>query len=118
MTHALFIRYAGALGEFNPVHEDPTAASNAGYPGVFAQGMLIGGALAQYLVDWFGPGALLKYTARFVAPVFVGDRIDLGADVVETAADGGRQLLTVHGWARNQAGTVVTTCKATVTRPA
>jgi acyl dehydratase len=113
----MFIRYAGALGEFNPVHEDPEAAVKAGYPGVFAQGMLIGGALAQYLVDWFGPGALLKYTARFVGPVFVGDRIDLGADIVEATSDGGRHVLKVRGWAKNQAGVVVTACKATVTEP-
>jgi acyl dehydratase len=71
LTHSHFVRYGGALGEFNPVHEDPAAAARAGYPDIFAQGMLVGGILAARLRAAVGQPATLRM--RFVAPVFRDD---------------------------------------------
>jgi acyl dehydratase len=72
-THGAFLRYAGALGEFNAVHEDIDAARLAGYPDVFAQGMLIGGVLANCFNRRFGDESIKSFEVRFLAPAFRGD---------------------------------------------
>jgi acyl dehydratase len=52
-TH--FVRYAGASGDFNPMHHDDTVATSVGNPSVFGHGMLTAGLMARVVKDWFGP---------------------------------------------------------------
>lgn len=73
ITRTDLVRYAGASGDFNPLHHDPDFAAEAGLPDVMAHGMLSAGLLASALTDWFGPGSVLDYAVRFKSPVWPGD---------------------------------------------
>ncbi|MDR3359701.1 MAG: MaoC family dehydratase N-terminal domain-containing protein [Bifidobacteriaceae bacterium] len=70
LTRADLVRYAGASGDFNPIHWSDEAASGAGLPGVVAHGMLTMGHGVRAVVDWIGdPGAVQDYAVRFARPV-------------------------------------------------
>lgn len=109
------VQYAGASGDYNPLHTDEVfARETAGYPGVFAHGMLTMGMTGRVLTDWVGVEAVLGFGARFRAQVWPGDTLTVTATVesVDEEADGGPvarfSLRTV-----NQHGTVVLTGTAT-----
>jgi acyl dehydratase len=71
-----FVRYAGASGDFNPIHTDEGYARRTGAPTVFAMGMLPAGYLAHALSDWFGgPHHLRRYKVRFTTRVWPGDEV-------------------------------------------
>lgn len=72
-TH--FVRYAGASGDFNPMHHDDTIATSVGNPSVFGHGMLTAGLMARVLKDWFGPTALRRYQVRFSKQVWPGETL-------------------------------------------
>ncbi len=85
------VQYAGASGDFNPLHTDERfAVEAAGYPGVFAHGMLTMGMTGRVLTDWVGPEALLRYGVRFKAQVWPGDTLTATATVesIEETASG------------------------------
>lgn len=66
------VRYAGASGDFNPIHYRDDVAISVGLPGVLAHGMLTMGLAVQPVVDWAGdPGRVLDYQVRFTRPVLV-----------------------------------------------
>ena len=66
------VRYAGASGDFNPIHYRDDIAEGVGLPGVLAHGMLTMGIAVQPVVDWLGdPGRVLDYGVRFTRPVVV-----------------------------------------------
>ena len=70
------VRYAGAAGDFNPIHFDDTYAQGAGAPTAFAMGMLPAGYLAHAVGDWFGgPQHLMRFRVRFLTRVWPGDEI-------------------------------------------
>jgi acyl dehydratase len=73
-TRETLVRYAGAAGDFNPIHYSAHAAETLGLPGVVAHGMLSMGTALRVATDWAGPGArVLSYGARFPRPVVVPD---------------------------------------------
>ncbi|HEX5940362.1 MAG TPA: MaoC/PaaZ C-terminal domain-containing protein [Dehalococcoidia bacterium] len=77
------VQYAGASGDYNPLHTDePFATQAAGFPSVFAHGMLTMGMTGRALTDYVGDGRLTKYGVRFMAQVFPGD--DLTATLTVT----------------------------------
>lgn len=82
------VRYAGASGDFNPIHYRDDAAAGVGLPGVLAHGMLTMGAAVQPVVDWLGgdSGRVLDYQVKFTRPVVVDPRE--GAEVSITAKAG------------------------------
>lgn len=82
-----FVKYAGASGDFNPMHHDDDFAKAVGYPSVFGHGMLTAGLLAHYLTDWLGAGTLRRYTVRFSKQVYPGDDLRIEATVDEVADD-------------------------------
>lgn len=91
------VRYAGASGDFNPIHYRDDVAASVGLPGVLAHGMLTMGTAVQVVVDWIGdPGKVVDYQVRFTRPVVV-DPAD-GAEIVVTAKVG--QLDAEAGVAR------------------
>jgi len=82
------VRFAGAGGDFNPLHHDEAAARAAGFPGLIAMGQMQAGMLARVLTDGFPLAEIRDYRVRFVAPVRVGDRLTLAIeeDEVEESA--------------------------------
>jgi AcrR family transcriptional regulator/acyl dehydratase len=104
LTTRMFVRYAGASGDFNPMHYDDALARSAGYPSVFAQGMLSAALLASFAVDWLGAENVRRYRVRFREQVWPGDVLTCSGEVtaVEQAADG--WLATVELTATRQTG--------------
>ncbi|MFM6963764.1 MAG: MaoC family dehydratase [Micrococcales bacterium] len=76
LTRDLLVRYAGASGDFNPIHYRDDVAKSVGLDGVLAHGMLTMGSAVQLVANWVGdPGRIVDYGVRFTKPVFV-DAID------------------------------------------
>ena len=74
--------YAGASGDYNPVHTDELFTTQvAGYPGVFAHGMLTMGMTGRMLTNYVGDGRLTEFGVRFTNQVFPGDTLDSTATV-------------------------------------
>ncbi|MDQ0573969.1 MaoC family dehydratase [Agromyces albus] len=72
LTRDSLVRYAGASGDFNPIHYRDDIAHAVGLPGVLAHGMLTMGLAVQAVVDWSGdPGRIVDYQVRFTRPVVV-----------------------------------------------
>jgi acyl dehydratase len=98
LTRASLVRYAGASGDFNPIHWSERTAKAVGLPDVIAHGMLTMATAGRVVTDWAGdPGAVESYGVRFSRPVVVPDD-DAGATVtvsgtVEDKLDGGRVVL-------------------------
>jgi acyl dehydratase len=87
LTRDSLVRYAGASGDFNPIHYRDDVAVSVGLPGVLAHGMLTMGLAVQPVVDWAGdPGRIVDYQVRFTRPVLV-DPVD-GAVVTVVAKVG------------------------------
>lgn len=87
LTRDTLVRYAGASGDFNPIHYRDDIATSVGLPGVIAHGMLTMGLAVQSVVDWAGdPSRVIDYQVRFTRPVVV-DPVD-GADVSVVATVG------------------------------
>jgi len=89
LTRTQIVMYAGASGDFNPIHHDETFATKAaGYPSVFAHGMLTMGMTGRLLTDWLGDGVLREYGVRFVKQVWPGDSLTAKATVTAIGGDG------------------------------
>jgi acyl dehydratase len=72
LTRDSLVRYAGASGDFNPIHYRDDIAASVGLPGVLAHGMLTMGLAVQPVVDWAGdPARVIDYQVRFTRPVLV-----------------------------------------------
>ncbi|MDQ3958335.1 MAG: MaoC family dehydratase N-terminal domain-containing protein [Actinomycetota bacterium] len=83
LSRADIVRYAGASGDFNPIHIDEGYARATGAPTVFAMGMLPAGYLAHAVADWFGgPQHLRRFKVRFTTRVWPGDEIACSGRVV------------------------------------
>ena len=79
------VRYAGASGDFNPIHYSEHFATTLGLPGVIAHGLLTMGMALRVVTDWLGdPARIMSYSARFTRPVVVPDDAD-GTEVTFTA---------------------------------
>jgi acyl dehydratase len=111
-------RYAGASGDFNPIHQDDEFAKAAGMGGVFAHGMLSMGFVAQAVTDWAGAGTVRKIGVRFVALVRLKDTVTCRGRVLAKSADETGHTVDLEIWAENQKGEKVVTGKATVALPA
>jgi acyl dehydratase len=81
LTRTDFVRYAGASGDFHPLHHDELYAQKVGLPGVFGMGMLHGGMLGLHLVKWVGPDSLRTFAIRFTGQVWPGDELSLTGHV-------------------------------------
>ncbi|MEV6928231.1 MaoC family dehydratase [Dactylosporangium sp. NPDC051485] len=82
VTRADLVRYAGASGDFNPIHWSDRQATGVGLPGVIAHGMLTMGLAAQAVACWVGgTAAIVEFSTRFANPVVVPDD-DKGTEIV------------------------------------
>jgi len=87
LSRDTLVRYAGASGDFNPIHYRDDVATSVGLPGVLAHGMLTMGVAVQPVVDWLdGRGWVSDYQVRFTRPVVVDPQA--GAEVTVTATVG------------------------------
>lgn len=111
LRRADLVRYAGASGDYNPIHWSERVATSVGLPTVIAHGMLTMGIAGRVVTDWVGdPGAVTSYEVRFAQPVEVPDddegttvsvtgkvtdkRADNEVVVAVTATVAGRKVLT------------------------
>jgi acyl dehydratase len=113
LTRTHFVRYAGASGDFNPMHHDDTIATQVGNPSVFGHGMLTAGLQARVVKDWFGPEALRRFQVRFAKQVWPGDTITFNAKVAGKRDESGEHLVDLETTATNQDGVEVLTGTAT-----
>ena len=98
------VMYAGASGDYNPVHTDEKLTKElAGYPSVFAHGMLTMGMTGSMLTNYVGDGRLTKFGVRFTSQVWPGDSLNATA-TVEDVTDG---IVNLKVETTNQDGVVV-----------
>jgi acyl dehydratase len=100
LTRDSLVRYAGASGDFNPIHYRDDVATSVGLDGVLAHGMLTMGVAVQPVIEWLGVrGTVLDYQVRFTKPVLVdpvdGATVTVVAKVGTLTDDGARIDLTV-----------------------
>lgn len=92
MTRTDFVRYAGASGDFHPMHHDDEMAHASGLPSVFGMGLLHAGILGDHLARWVGPNNLLSFGIRCTATVWPGDVLTVAGSVARIEEiDGGRR---------------------------
>jgi acyl dehydratase len=108
LTRTQIVQYAGTSGDYNPIHTDELFARKvAGYPGVFAHGMLTMGMTGRMLTDLVGDDRLLTFGGRFTSQVWPGDDLTVTATVKETGSVDGRPLVDLTVSTVNQDGTEV-----------
>lgn len=108
LTRTQIVQYAGASGDFNPIHTDEVFATQvAGYPSVFAHGMLTMGMTGRMLTDLVGDGRLTKFGGRFTAQVWPGDTLTATATVTSVEARDGARFASFEVATKNQDGAVV-----------
>ena len=98
VTRETLVRYAGASGDFNPIHWNERVAREVGLPGVIAHGMFTMAEAVRVVVDWVGdPGAVVSYGVRFTHPVVVPDTeegaaVEVSGKVAEKLDDEARTV--------------------------
>ena len=104
LSRTQIVMYAGASGDYNPVHTDEKFTKEvAGYPSVFAHGMLTMGMTGRMLTNYVGDARLTKYGVRFTSQVWPGDSLNSTATVVDVT-DG---IVNLNVETTNQDGSVV-----------
>ena len=102
------VQYAGSSGDYNPLHTDEIFTTKvAGYPSVFAHGMLTMGMTGKMLTDYVGDARLTKYGVRFTNQVWPGDTLDSTATLKEIKDDDGKKIAVFDVSTVNQNGVVV-----------
>ncbi len=114
LTRTQIIQYAGASGDYNPLHTDEIFTTQvAGYPTVFAHGMLSMGMTGKMLTNLVGDGRLTKYGVRFVSQVWPGDSLTTRATVEAIREEDGGTLVDLAVSTVNQDGAEVVKGSAT-----
>ncbi len=114
LSRTQIVQYAGASGDYMPLHTDEVYAREiAGYPGVFAHGMLSMGATGTMLTNWVGDGRLTQYSARFTRQVWPGDDLLAKATITKIIEENGNTLAEMDVVTTNQEGQAVISGKAT-----
>jgi acyl dehydratase len=108
------VQYAGASGDYNPLHTDEVFATQAaGYPSVFAHGMLTMGMTGRMVTDLVGDGRLTEFGGRFTSQVYPGDDLTTTARVEAIREDAGEPLVELSLTTVNQDGAPVFSGHAT-----
>jgi acyl dehydratase len=98
------VKYAGASGDFNPIHHDEEFARSAGNPTVFGHGMLTAGFVGRCVTDFVGAENLRRYKVRFATRVWPGDTITCQGKVTRRYEEGGEARIDGEVAATNQKG--------------
>lgn len=112
ITRTDIVRYAGAGGDFNPVHHDDVYARSLGLPGVIAMGLLGAGYLSRVLAAEFGASTVERFTVRFRAQMWPGETLDLAVDDSVPTEQEGVRLVRLS--ASNESGDLKITAEALV----
>src|SRR5882672_10129281 len=108
------VQYAGASGDYNPLHTDEVFTTKvAGYPSVFAHGMLSMGMTGRMLTNYVGDGRLTKFGVRFTSQVWPGDTLDATATVDAVRKESGKSFVDLTVTTVNQNGVEVIKGNAT-----
>ena len=114
LSRTQLVMYSGASGDYNPLHTDDVYTKEvAGYPGVFAHGMLTMGLTGKMLTNYVGDGRLTKFGVRFTNQVWPGDTLTSTATVTEVRIEDGQALVDLEVKTTNQDGTTVVSGYAT-----
>src|SRR5690349_20284169 len=109
VTHLQLVRYAGASGDFNPLHTDPKIGELIGTGGIIAHGMLIMGFIGHMLSDYTGPTALRKFGVRFKGMTHLEDVITCTGTITEKYESDGVAYIAGKTQAADQNGDVKAT---------
>ena len=108
LTRTQIVQYAGASGDYNPLHSDDLFTREvANYPGVFAHGMLTMGLTGKMVTNYVGDARLRKYGVRFTSQVWPGDTLDATATVKEIKDVDGVKVVELDIATVNQDGAQV-----------
>ena len=103
------VRYAGASGDFNPIHTDEEFARSAGIPSVFGHGMLTAAFVGKAVTDYVGPENLRRFKVRFATRVWPGDTITCKGKVTKKYESDGEKRIDGEVVAHNQKGELAVT---------
>ena len=118
VTEADIGAFAGLSGDFNPLHTDEVFTTKiAGYPSVFAHGMLSMGLTGTLLTDALGNGTLRTFGVRFRSQVWPGDTLTATATITEVTKQDNETLVALEVETVNQKGEVVVSGTATAALP-
>lgn len=106
LTRTCLVKYAGASGDFNPMHTDEVAAQAAGLPSVFGHGMFSMGLLGRALTDWAGHGNLQRYGVRFTKQTWPGETLSTRIVITGKEEGGDGKLVFAEVSLLNQDGEV------------
>ena len=108
------VQYAGASGDYNPLHTDEIFTTKvAGYPSVFAHGMLTMGMTGKMVTNYVVDGTLKKYGVRFTRQVWPGDTLSSIATITDIREENGENIVELEIETTNQDGIAVITGSAT-----
>ena len=114
LTRTEIVMYCGVSGDYNPLHADEVyVTQKAGYPTVFAHGMLTMGLTGKMLTNYVGDGRLTKFGVRFTNQVWPGDTLDTTITVEGLRHEGGQNLADLKVVTTNQDGKEVVSGSAT-----
>jgi acyl dehydratase len=117
LTRTDLVMYAGASGDFNPMHTDEVAAKEAGLPGVFGHGMFTAGILGKALTDYVGVGNLKTYKVRFTKQTWPGETLTTKITVTGKRDEGGDHLVELECQVVNENGESKIAGEATASLP-
>ena len=113
LSRTQIVMYAGTSGDYNPLHSDEIFTTEiAGYPSVFAHGMLTMGMTGKMLTNYVGDGQLTYYGVRFTSQVWPGDTLTATATVTDIREEDGQQIADLDLSTTNEEGTEVIKGKA------
>ena len=113
LSRTQIVMYAGTSGDYNPLHSDEIFTTEiAGYPSVFAHGMLTMGMTGKMLTNYVGDGQLTYYGVRFTSQVWPGDTLTATATVTEIREEDGQQIADLEVSTTSEEGTEVIKGKA------
>jgi len=118
LTRTDLVRYAGASGDYNPMHHDEILATAAGQPSVFGHGMFSMGILGAALTDYVGAGHVTNYKVRFSRQTWPGEELATRIVVTGKRVEDGRNLVDFECSLANAEGEVKVVGEATAEVPA
>lgn len=117
LTRTDLVMYAGASGDFNPMHHDEVKAKDAGLPSVFGHGMFSMGLLAKAVTDYVGIGNLTRYQVRFTKQTWPGEVLVSKVVVKVKRKEDGVHLVDLECSLANDVGEVKVAGEATAALP-
>jgi acyl dehydratase len=106
LTRTDLVMYAGASGDFNPMHHDEVKAKEAGLPSVFGHGMFSMGLLGRAITDWVGIGNLRNFKVRFTKQTWPGEKLTSKISVTGKRKEDGENLVDLDVALTNESGEV------------